>query len=548
MYHCPIKKIESDVLIIGGGLAALMAAGEAVKKTSRVTVVCKKRSGASGNTLVSGAGFAAFFPGSEDSLEQYFIDTMNSGKGLSEKILVETLVNRSNEAILEMENRGVIFPRTGEKFSLKHSPGHSVPRSLYSIFEPGEEKIRGISVLKPLVDSINKSGVKCLNHTPVFRLITRNQRVIGALGIDVRSQEFVWLPAKAIVLASGGGGRIFSQNNNTGEMTGDSYSLALYAGAVLRDMEFVQFYPTMMHKPVPMPFSTSLFGAGAVLRNALGERFMVQYAPREGDMATRDRMSQAIFSEINEGRGVEGEVFLDCTGISYDTVEKKYRYLKQFLAKYGKDINKDFVPVSPVTHFFMGGVKIDELCRTSLEGLFAAGESVGGLHGANRLATNALTEAAVFGRIAGGCAAEFAGTVHKLEHQKPELFIPTPSKGGTQLMEIRKCLTHSMWKHASIVRSEETLRQALQDISRCRNELNNNADFIFHQVLGYYELKGMCDLAEVIARAALLRRESRGSHYREDYLEEKDQWLGSTEVTMENGDINLFFRKKQNLS
>lgn len=547
IYCWPINKIESDVLIIGGGLAALMAAGEAAKKGSRVTVVCKKKSGASGNTLVSGAGFAAFFPGLGDSLEQYFQDTINSGKGLNEKTLVETLVGRSTEAIFELENRGVKFPRSGETFSLKHSPGHSVPRSLYSTFEPWEKKIRGISVLKPLVDATNKAGVRCLNHVPVFKLVTRNKRVIGALGIDAYSQDLVWLPAKAVVLAAGGGGRIFSENNNTGEMTGDAYSLALKAGAVLRDMEFVQFYPTMMHHPVPMPFSTSLFGAGAVLRNAAGERFMLEYAPREGDMATRDRMSQAIFSEIHAGRGVNGEVFLDCTGIPHDTVDKKYRYLKEFLARHGMDINKNFVPVSPVTHFFMGGVKINEFCQTSVEGLFAAGESTGGVHGANRLATNALTEAAVFGLIAGRSAADFAGTVHKQEGQVPEISFPVPHKGGTQLIEIRKSLTHSMWRHVSIVRSEETLLQALHDICQCRNELSN-ADFSSNQIPGYFELAGMCDLAEVIVQAALFRQESRGSHYRNDYLEEKDQWLGSTEINMDNNSLNLRFSKTGNAS
>jgi aspartate oxidase len=542
IYHRSIKTIESDVLIIGGGLAALMAAGEAVKKTSCVTLVCKKKVGVSGNTLVSGAGFAAFFRGEGDSLENFYQDTINSGKGLNEKALVQTLVERSTEAILGLENRGVNFPKSGERFLLKHSPGHSVPRSLYSNFAPREKKIRGISVLKPLADYINKVGARCINHIQVYKLMTKDHRVIGALGIDTHSKDVVWLPAKAIVLAAGGGGRIFSQNNNTGEMTGDAFSLALDAGAILRDMEFVQFYPTMMHHPVSMPFSTSLFGAGAVLRNAAGERFMWKYAPREGDMATRDCMSQAIFSEISAGRGVNGQVYLDCTDIPNNIIDQKYSYLKDFLTKHGMDMNKDYIPVSPATHFFMGGVKIDRLCQTSVNGLFAAGECTGGVHGANRLATNALTEAAVFGCIAGESAGNYAASVPKTEIKMPEIFFPSPYKGGTPLFEIRKNLTRSMWQNASIIRSEETLLKALYSIGQCRKELNE-ADFHLDQVSSYFELSNMCDLSEVIVRAALFREESRGSHYRKDFLQEKDEWLGSIEITMENGTPNLNFRK-----
>jgi len=530
-----------DVLVVGGGLSGLMAALEAVKTAPRVTVLCKRKSGTSGNTLVSGAGFATFVSGRDDSLDQYFSDTMRSGKGINERALVEILVNESTEAISTLERYGVKFNRINGQLIYKHAPGHSHSRSLYCDFGPREQTIRGLSILKPLLDQVSKAGVRLVNHVAVVKLVKKDGTVIGAVGLDLTKEELIYFSAKSIILAAGGAGRLFSRNNNTAEMTGDSFSLALDAGAALRDMEFVQFYPTMLNHPVKIPLSNTLFGDGAVLRNAMGERFMSKYAPEEADMATRDKMCQAIFAELRAGKGIADQVYLDCTGISPKAFETKHYRLKEYLYQHGVDMQKSWMLVSPAVHFFMGGVKINEHCETTLEGLYASGECAGGVHGANRLATNALTEAAVFGRIAGKSAASFAAKVSNIKVPLPKFSLPDADPGKATFSEIRDFLCRTMWEHASIIRSQKSLLQALENIQHSKENLNYTGCVSFRDISKYFELQGMCNVAEVIVRAALFREESRGSHFREDFSGEDPGWLGSVEINKQNNNLEFHF-------
>jgi fumarate reductase (CoM/CoB) subunit A len=340
-------------------------------------------------------------------------------------------------------------------------------------------------------------------------------------------------------MATGGGGRLYSRNNNTSEMTGDSYSLALGAGAILKDMEFVQFYPTMLSKPVKIPLSNSLFGDGAVLRNSEGERFMLRHAPQAGDMATRDKMSQAIFAEIAAGQGIGNQVYLDCTRIPSKAIETKHQRLYTFLKKHGIDMLKTWMLVSPAAHFFMGGIKINSFCETSLEGLFAAGECAGGVHGANRLATNALTEAAVFGKIAGKNAAAYASKLSNIEKQPPKISWPQLHCGSESFLEIRDYLCNTMWEYASIIRSKQSLLNALKGIEQCRKNLDFTQCNSINDMIKYYEVHGMCVTAKAIVDAALLREESRGSHFRTDFPEENKNWRRSLETDMLNGDFKF---------
>lgn len=544
MFPWSMQTLASDVLIIGGGAAALVAALEATSYTPRVTMVCKRRVGASGNTLVSGAGFAAFipFPGTPDSSEQHYKDTMQGGRAINDKELVETMVEEAARALLDLEKYGVKFFRLNGELVRRHGPGHSEARSITTVYGVKDYLIRGSSILQPMLAQVLKRGVKLLEKTPIVRLVTKNGSIMGAIGLDLTRQELIWLPAKAVILAAGGGGRLFSQTNNTAEMTGDAFALALEAGVVLKDMEFIQFYPTMMSSPVKMAVSTPLFGDGALLRNREGERFMLKYAPGEGDMATRDKMVQAIFSEIKAGRGIGNQVYLDCTAIPKQIMHTRYSTLKQFLSRHRLDIQKEWLLVGPTTHFFMGGIKINRHCQTSVNGLFAAGECTGGIHGANRLSGNALTEAIVFGRIAGKSAATFALTVNKTDENIPKFDLPEFHSGKEELLEIRNHLCQSMWEHASILRSRKSLLRAIQDIRQCKDNLPYINLATFRDIASYLELSGMCNLSEVIVRASLCREESRGSHFREDMPKEDSKWLGSIEIIRHEGQLKLAFK------
>lgn len=341
-----------------------------------------------------------------------------------------------------------------------------------------------------------------------------------------------------MILAAGGGGRIFARTDNTRHVTGDSYALALEAGAVVRDMEFVQFYPIMMAWPVRALISTPVFGDEAVLRNEAGERFMFQY-DEDGEMVTRDLMSRAIFCEMRRGKG-QG-IYLDCSSIPLPIMKQRYSALHRLLERRNIDMQKVSLLVSPTTHFFMGGVEIDECCHSSLPGLYATGEAVGSVHGANRLSGNALSEALVFGAIAGQHAANHARRSAAVPSVRPgsDFISPYPREGDITLRDIRSVLRQSMWEDASIIRSEDSLRRARSKVGQCRRSLENCSIQSFAQAVESEEMRRICIVASV-----LHRRKSRGAHYRKDFPSQDEDWLGRIEVMKVADQLRLSFVPK----
>ncbi|MHB8986388.1 MAG: FAD-dependent oxidoreductase, partial [Eubacteriales bacterium] len=470
-----MENLRCDVLVVGGGLAGMVAALEARKHVEKVVLASKAPAGRSGNTIVSGAGFSAYIRADmqEDSEDQFFRDTFDGGLRVGDPRLIGTLAEKAGPALLVLEAvYGVELQRHDGRIVRRQPPGHSFPRSVPTVFSSYPYLVRGLSITRPLAGKLPASGIICLDGYTVTDLAVHEGEICGAYLLDGRGTGLpVSVSAKAVVLAAGGGGRLFSHTNNTNDVAGDSYALALRAGAELRDMEFVQFYPTMGVKPVKVTVSNPLFGHGAVLRNRSGERFMERYDPR-GDMATRDAMARAIFWEVAKGNGVDGGVYLDCTGIREDILQKVYPSFVRFLRKQKHDIFNDRLIVYPSTHFFCGGIKIDPLGYTRVPGLFAAGEAAGGMHGANRLSGNALSEALVFGFCAGEGAGKYAAIKSGSLPELPAPPLPQLNiKGDISPDEVCGALRRTLWQDVSLVRDQRSLERARLVIMDCEKSL-----------------------------------------------------------------------------
>ena len=542
MTMLPREEIKTDVLVIGGGAAGLTAALEAKDRGLDVTVISKSRVGRSGNTIVAGTGMAVLMggPDSEDSDAVFESDTVKSGKGINDPRMVKRYLRGSPEMVDKLTGYGVVLRKQDGRLMKKRAPGHSVPRSLTADFSKLPYLTRGLSLTLPLLNCAEKSGIRIVDFAPVIQLLVKDGVAAGAVAVHKKEEKMLVFRTNRVILAAGGGGRIFSRSNNTFDITGDAYALAYEAGATLRDMEFVQFYPTMMFSPIKVTISSPLFGEGAFIRNARGERFMERYDPA-GDMATRDIMTRAMFNEVREGRGAQGNIFMDCRHLPKDVLTGKFPELLRLLAKADMDPVKDLIPISPATHFFMGGLAVDVQGRTTLPGLLACGEAVGGLHGANRLGGNALSEAFVFGTIAGRQAAEGDGTGAVPEAAVEE----AAAYGGGDIIpeELKQALRRTAWKYLSIIRDHDSIQKAMEHLDRIETSLSHAAIRSVYDLVGFYELKGMIRTTRLIARCAMERKESRGAHFRSDFPQTEDHgYRGSFYIRNENGKMITDFR------
>ncbi len=541
------RSVQCDVLVVGGGAGGLTAAIEARSRGATVALACKGKAGKSGNTVVAASQFSAVIPyeGSEDSPEQHFKDSLTGGRGINDETLLRLFVDRAGPRLLEAEQRGVKLLRSDGELVRRTPPGHSFPRGIPVDTSAFPMANAGLTITLPLRATAERMGVTLLDNTPVMKLALVDGELRGAQAIDLDRGDLVAIDARAVVIAAGGAGRIFARTNNTRDVCGDSYGLMLDAGADLRDMEFVQFYPSQLTKPFKAVVISSLFGDGAVLRNRHGERFMPAYDPVNEDRATRDVMSQAMFYELQKGNGIDGEVYMDCTAVAEEVLQKKYFGLVRDLRKQGMDLARDWVKVAPTTHFMMGGAVVDAHCHTTISGLFAAGEAVGGLHGANRLGGNALSETLVTGGIAGEAAAEYASRLTPVDVVVPDW---EPARDGGSsikvLDEVRRELRKAMWDGAAIVRSEGSLQSALCVIQACADEVRRCFAASAVESARVEETRLMCLTAESVVLSALARKESRGAHFRQDFPSPSEQWLGSNLVRLAGGELDVEFMPK----
>ncbi|MCS7116352.1 MAG: FAD-dependent oxidoreductase [Nitrososphaerota archaeon] len=538
-----LDKVWLDVLIIGGGAAGLRAAIEAKKVVDRVALVCKGSAGRSGATVVSEGGISAALNSQGDDPEEHFKDTMDGGYWLNDERLVRVFVNEAPIRLIELEELGIPIKRNGKGFMQSLVAGHRYPRSYRPM---GADMMAGRILSTKLRDYAERIGVEIYDRHFAFYLLCEDGKVYGALTLDLNSNTFRAFCAKATVLATGGGGWLYQHTTNPIGVTGDGYSMGLRAGAELRDMEFVQFYPIFCIKPSKLLISATVFSYGARLLNIFKEPFMRNYDKR-ADMATRDVMARAIFSEVMEGRGVEGGVYLDFTGMPRESIEERYpSYLNLFL-KRGIDIRKEFIIVTPAAHFFIGGLKIDEWCRTNLKGLFAAGEVAGGLHGANRIGGNALAEALVFGFRAGIKAAEYSMSteLHSPDNSIKEGVDWLKTLTGNRSVDLSRVeirIREVAWNGLGIVRSKEGIERALEDLMDIREEVREVSVRGFKDLVKLLTLHFMIDTGRLVGEGALVREESRGAHFRIDHPERSDKWFGNILLKIEGEKLKREFR------
>ncbi|MFC1976851.1 FAD-binding protein [Chloroflexota bacterium] len=523
--------LETDVLVLGSGGAGLRAAIEVKKHGIRALLVSKSRIGLGNNTAISGGGIAAGAGWREpdDTPEAHFKDTMIAGRYVNDRRLVKVMTQESEQQILDLARFGVNFRKRGEAFHAAHMGGHTYPRNVF-----GDNTI-GTDITLPLLDYATSVGVELKEGVLITKLLTAGNAVVGAVGIDESGRVYVF-NAKSTILATGGAGHIYLRTSNAAGSTGDGFVLAYDVGVPLVDMEFVQF---TVSGPNPEVFCAR---EGAVVRNSLGENILEKYDISSSVKMTRDALSRAIMKEILEGRSPDGMTLtLDTTSIS----DERFEVLRALLPKNTPKDKRDF-SIGVHSHFFMGGVKINENTETNVDRLYAAGEVCAGVNAANRLGGNALAEIFVFGKIAGERAAQRAlgRETYSVDPGEPSAEVERlrrlGSDGNEDVEKLQRLLKTTMWNKAAIIRNEEGLKETLDEITSLRERLLKASVVSYRELANYIRLGNMLVVSEMVVRAALLRTESRGAHYRSDYPEESTtEWLKNIVISKKNGEMSL---------
>jgi len=497
-----------DFLIIGSGVAGLRAAIE-IAPHGNVLVATKDLPKESSTEYAQGGIAVAL--SDEDEVGIHYEDTLRAGDGLCKEEAVRVLVEEGPDRILELISWGAEFDKIGSKLSFTLEAAHSRKRILHAQGDSTGRELERVLLQKVRsYPSIRRSS-----FTTCVDLIVQDGRCIGA--VLLRDRRLVSVFAPAVILATGGAGQIYSVTTNPQVATADGYAIAYRAGAELEDMEFVQFHPTSLYLPAAPHFllSEALRGEGGVLRNINKERFMQRYHP-DSELAPRDIVSRAIVAEMQ--RTGSSYVYLDLSHLEPDFIKKRFPSIYSTCLQYGVDITKDLIPVSPAAHYMMGGVRTDTTGRTTLKGLYAAGEvACTGVHGANRLASNSLLEGLVYGKRAGVSALEDASKMplpRALKAHVETTYHTIPAHD-----EIRGQLRRLMWENVGIIRSRASLLNALEKLSEWSYILDKT--FLTRREL---ELKNMLQTSMLITEAALKRQGSIGAHYRVDFPQRGEDW------------------------
>lgn len=499
-----MKTDKCDFIIVGSGIAGLRAAIE-LAKTGTVKVFCKGEPWESNTRWAQGGIAAAMQEG--DTVEFHLQDTLNAGDGLCYEPAVRVLVEEGPQRISELVAWGAEFDRVGGRFVFGREGAHSQNRILHAGDATGKEIVRA------LLNWVRQTpGIEIVSHTPAVHLLKQDERCIGIQAMDQESGERRIVLARAVLLASGGAGQIYSHTTNPDVATGDGAAMAFRAGAEMMDMEFFQFHPTAFHFAGAPRFllTEALRGEGALLKNTEGKAFMNTYHPM-ADLAPRDIVSRAIVSEMN--RTGSSWVYLDATGIERRKLRNRFPNIYEFLQTYDLDLAVDQIPISPSAHYWMGGVRTNLDTATSVAGLYAAGEvACAGIHGANRLASNSLLEGLVFGARAGEAMSNISTEVVSDYDFDPE----TGAYLRGNSSQLRTRLQTMNWKYLGLIRNETGIRELLKKLDEFGSFEPSN--------LAELELLNLLDCSKLIGSFALQRTESRGSHFREDFPSRKPEW------------------------
>ncbi len=570
-----------DVLVIGAGGAGLRAAIGAIETGASVGLVCKSLLGKA-HTVMAEGGVAAALANVDDrdSWSVHFADTMRGGQYLNNWRMAELHAKEAPDRVRELEAWGAVFDRTEDGRILQRNfGGHKYPR----LAHVGDRT--GLEMIRTLQDRAVYTGIDVHMECTVLKLLTDGDRVIGAFAYDRERGRFRVFHSKAVVLATGGIGRAFSVTSNSWEYTGDGQSLAFQVGAALQDMEFVQFHPTGMVWPPSVKgilVTEGVRGEGGILVNREGKRFMFDDIPdnyksqtadneeegwrytqgdksarRPPELLTRDHVARCIMREVREGRGSpHGGVYLDISWIKSKISDAEGHIRRKLPSMYHQfkqladiDITKEPMEVGPTTHYAMGGIRVDgDTQMSTVPGLFAAGECAAGLHGANRLGGNSLSDLLVFGKRAGEFAAKFAKENEKTELALDQVesaskwalepFERPPGSDGAGPFQVQHQLQEMMQRLVGIVRTETEMQEAVAGIQSLREKAkvvsvagNREYNPGWHTAL---DLPNLLNVSEAITRAAIERKESRGGHFREDY-QAKDPDFGTFNIVMRRG-------------
>ena len=529
---------EHDILIVGAGLAGLRAAVEGVRNGIDVAVVSKVHPVRSHSNAAQG-GINAPLTDRGDDWEGHAYDTIKGSDFLADQDAVEIMSREAGDAVIELERMGVIFTRGEDgKLGTRAFGGQKVARTFFV------GAITGSALLHVLYEQSLKLGLNVYEEWFVTKLIIEDGVCRGVIAYDIKNGELHTIRAKAVIMASGGNGRVFEPSTQALICTGDGIALAYKAGVPLMDMEMIQYHPTTLAR-TGILLSEAARGEGAYLLNSNGERFMKRYAPDYMELASRDVVSRSEQTEIDEGRGINGNVHLDLRHLGRDFIEKRLGYLQEVSLEFlGIDMAENPVPVRPGMHYIMGGIKTDINGLTEIPGLYAAGECANvSVHGANRLGANSLLDTVVFGRRSAEHAVEYVKSVSsnsksendlKLEKERLQAILDRPK--GENIAKVREDMAVNMTKGIGVWRDQKSIEGALENLKNTKKSLPNisvedKGKFFNTNLIFALELEFMVDNAEAIIHGAITRKESRGAHYRTDMPDRDDEnWLKHTLV------------------
>lgn len=527
-------KYEVDVLIIGGGCAACMAAIEAGKYWRNVIMVDKGIVGRSGSSPTSGGGMSAAFDHNQtgDSVDKHYDDTIVGGDFVNDPFLVNIMTNEIKDLVLESETWGIRYNKAADNlFYQSKTPGNNFSRTIKPIGA-------GASLMECLRKEVLHRGIEVIENTMIVDLFVIEGRVYGALGFNIINNQWTVFQAKSTILAAGSATALYKYSSATFNTTGDSLFLAAKAGAKLANMEFVEFtvIPKIKNTIISAGGVSPFLTHGSYILNRSGERFLARYDPKRKEKTTKAILVRGIFSEINAGRG---PVFNDSTHFTEEKRREFERVEKarlQPFKKAGINYYQEKFEWVPAVHSFLGGIVIDSHCYTGIPGLFAAGECTNTIHGSNRLAGNAISDCFVFGKRAGKFASLYCETnsMESLDPNSIKCIINELEKqfhsqhNNSNLERLKTSLQDIAYKKLGVIRNEEFLIDAEKEIDLIKEQLDSFSVGIssLKEVL---EIRNLIFVAQVVAKAALRRNESRGQHFREDFPEKDDEngvkWL-----------------------